>query len=272
MFFEYGENVIDSAHFDHDQSKTPINVRRTTLGDGLVVATEICARHGRGSAKFFYRGGLPAQMKSRQQERGRAAWNDHYRFTHDAMGQLKLIERESSRIWSVVYQRPTKKQSTAALAKLIKTRLWEQIPRAFAAARVKKPVYCLVLAYDCENPGRYLPPQLALGFEEERRRWTQEHGKSAAAYLWNPAEFSLNGSKALTLGDRPLHNACDLFTQELALRDRIGPIVKLLVDICRELNRRDWSKTLTVVVPIDFECAHVARNLAAVRRGTSTTR
>jgi hypothetical protein len=267
-FLAYGSDTVDTTLYDHDTEKSPINVTHTTLRDGHVVTIDSWARGGQSATKFRWVDDLPVEMTAIHKEHGRKAWRDRFRFTHDDVGRLARIDRASGKIWSVVYQRPSKKESPAALASIIATRLCELIPKAVARARVKQPAYCLLLAYDWENPGHCLPPNLAIGLDEERQRFIAEHGKSARHYLWNPAE--LGAAREPFLDDKGLAKACDLFTQQLALADRFAPILKMLVDVCRALNRRDWSKLLPttsdfVVLPVDLEGAHVARHLKALR-------
>ena len=149
---------------------------------------------------------------------------------------------------------------------VVEERLGELIPEAVAAAKIRKPAYCLLLVYDWENPEVMLPPDLAVGLASDRSAAAKQHGKDAKYYLWNPADFQLFGEE-LELDDRRLAKARELLGQELALKDRFTPALKLLNSVDARLMEHDWSGELKttedfVVAAVDLEAQdHLMKNL-----------
>jgi len=65
-----------------------------------------------------------------------------------------------------------------SLAKTIRERLASVVVQTVTKARIKEPVYCLALNYDCEgNP--LLLPELGIGVESERRARLKAGGRDA---------------------------------------------------------------------------------------------
>ncbi len=156
-----------------------------------------------------------------------------------------------------LYRRPRKGETIKGLCELVEERLVELIPEVVAAAKIRKPAYCLLLVYDWENPDVMLPPDLAVGLASDRSAAAKQHGQEAKHSLWNPAGFTIFG-EGLELDDRRLAKACELLGQQLALKDRFTPALKLLNNVAARLMQRDWSGELKttedfVVAAVDLE-------------------
>ena len=154
-----------------------------------------------------------------------------------------------------VYRRPKKSETIESLGAIVEERLVELIPRVVAAARIRQPVYCLVLGYGAEKP---LPPALGLGLESERQAWLKQYGTKSGEVLWNPEEYTHAFLPSLELGGAELTKACDLLNLEIQRKKKYSAVQHLLNRVAARLMQRDWSKHLKptsdfVVVASDIE-------------------
>jgi hypothetical protein len=154
-----------------------------------------------------------------------------------------------------------------SLAKQIRERLARAVVMTVTKARIKEPVYCLALNYDCEgNP--LLLPELGIGLDSERQARLNRAGRNAKLDIWEPEQFSLfaNSRTALQKRDRELDRACDLFNRELEYEGSDEPARKLILQVAADLAKVDWrGKVHTthdfIVYAVDTDGADLHRNL-----------
>jgi hypothetical protein len=175
------------------------------------------------------------------------------------------VRRDGTRF--ELYQPLPKGVTVKSLLATVKERLIKLIPETMAKAGVAEPIYAIALAYDGEGNG-VLPPILGVGLESERERWIAEHGNDADEYIWNPAEWENYQMSNLEINDDKFVEACDLVTTALAERTSEAPAIKMLVEVCSELNRTAWPSDIKrtddfVIYPVDFELSRLKRNLKA---------
>ncbi len=156
-----------------------------------------------------------------------------------------------------------------ALEKLIRQRLMSVVPKVIAKAKLKKPVYCLILAYDGEGNGA-MPPGLALGLESERANWIKSNKRSELKWiLWSPDEFEHCESEALSLpDDEKFDQACDWYNQLLEKKGSEKPAHDLLNRVAADLAKLDWKGKLNtteefIVFAVDYEGADLKKNVKA---------
>jgi hypothetical protein len=157
---------------------------------------------------------------------------------------------------------PLAKQEIDAFAKALEDRLTTALMRAVQQVKVRGPVYCLILAYDCD-----LPPLPALGTDEQRKRWRKEHGEDAKDYVWNPAEFEHYETDALQLDDDGLLADCQRLAT--AWRSSDAKVRKFVNGLARRLAEGPWPAKLKrtddfVIVATDLEGADLPRNMREV--------
>jgi len=132
-----------------------------------------------------------------------------------------------------------------SLAKQIRERLARAVVATVKKAKIKEPVYCLALNYDCEgNP--LLLPELGIGLDSERQARLKARSREARLAIWAPEEFSLfaNDRTALQCRDRELDRACDLFNRELEYKASDEPARKLILQVAADLAKADWTGIL----------------------------
>jgi hypothetical protein len=154
-----------------------------------------------------------------------------------------------------------------SLAKEIRERLARTVVATVTKAKVKEPVYCLALNYDCEgNP--LLLPELGIGLESERRALLKAGGRDAKLGIWEPEQFSLFAKErtALQFRDKQLDRACELFNRELDYKGSDEPARKLILQVAADLAKVDWAGKLNttadfIVYAVDTYGNDLRKNL-----------
>ena len=154
-----------------------------------------------------------------------------------------------------------------SLAKKIRGLLAKTVVTTVTKAKIKEPVYCLALNYDCEgNP--LLLPELGIGLDSERKARLKSRSRDARRAIWELGEFSLfaNDRTALRGRDRELDRACDLFNRELEFKASDEPARKLILEVAADLAKVDWAGKLNttddfIVYAVDTYGNDLRRNL-----------
>lgn len=155
-----------------------------------------------------------------------------------------------------------------ALARTIREHLMRVVPKIVAKAAIKRPVYCLTLAYDGEGNG-VVPPSLAIGLDSERKKWIRTKGKAAKEFIWNPAEFRIYETEKTVLPtDKKFEQACDWYNQLLEKKGSEKPARDLLNQVATDLAKLNWKGKLNttedfIVFAVDYEGADLKQNVKA---------
>jgi hypothetical protein len=193
--------------------------------------------------------------------RGRKA---HSQITYDEKG--KVLEELD--LTKPPKRKPLPKGITMhSLAKQIRERLARAVVATVKKAKIKEPVYCLALNYDCEgNP--LLLPELGIGLDSERQARLKARSRDARLAIWAPEEFSLfaNDRTALQGRDRELDQACDLFNRELEYKASDEPARKLILQVAADFAKADWTGKLNttgdfIVYAVDTYGNDLRKNL-----------
>ena len=197
----------------------------------------------------------------REYERGNIAVVEA---TYDPKGNV-IAEVDRSKI----KETPLPKGVTLkSLEAEIRPRLIQAIVKTITKLKLKKPVYCLALNYDCEgNP--IMPPMLGIGLESERIARLKKGGKDAKFDIWEPEQMSLFGKEEtdeVIFEDKKLEKSCDYYNRLLDKKDDNAPAKKLLNEVAAELCRMDWTGKLTptqdfVAYAVDTEMVDLKKNL-----------
>ena len=155
----------------------------------------------------------------------------------------------------------------ATLEKEIRERLTNAVVQTVIKAKIKEPVYCLALNYDCEgNP--LLLPELGIGLESNRRALLKRGGRDAKLAIWDAANFPMLGSNrtALMGRDKKLDRACDLYNRELEYKGSDEPARKLILQVAADLAKMDWNGKLKttddfIIFAVDTDGADLKKNL-----------
>jgi len=142
------------------------------------------------------------------------------------------------------------------LLKAVHQILLKRIPLAVQAAKIKEPIYCLVLSYEGYGNAVF-NPTLSIGFESKRQALLQSGELRPWYEFWTHPEFKDYDYNVQPFDDDELQKAFDWLNTELEKSESTQPAVNLLIDLAVELERLDWSK-ITNVTP-DF-CVVAANN------------
>jgi hypothetical protein len=188
----------------------------------------------------------------------------HRQITYDKKGE----EVEDLDLTKPPKRKPLPKGITLqSLAKKIRERLANAVVVSVTHARIKEPVYCVALNYDCEgNP--LLLPQLGIGLDSERQARLKAGGRHVKLDIWDPGEFSLFANEHIALEgrDKELDRACDLFNDELEYEGSDEPARKLILQVAADLAKVDWTGKLKttedfIVYAVDTDGADLKQNL-----------
>jgi hypothetical protein len=189
---------------------------------------------------------------------------DH--FSYDRRNRLQRIVRTYLRgTPDALYSRRRRGETLASITANAKQKLVEAIPKMLAAAGLTDPLYCLNLFHS--DKGNDFPPQFLPGFERDRQRKLQAyepvnpdgtvhyHVESDLWwYLWDAGEDDDPPEhvpcEPLLITDAETLEACERLQAELYMHPSRETGVATMYEICRKLNRLNWSK-FTPVTP-DF--------------------
>jgi hypothetical protein len=152
-----------------------------------------------------------------------------------------------------------------SLAKEIRDRLAKAVVATVSKAKVKQPVYCLVLNYDCEgNP--LLLPELGIGLDSDRHARLKRGGRDAKLDIWDPEEFPIYANNRTALKDKALEQACDLYNRELEYQGSDEPARKLILQVAADLAKVNWDGKLQttddfIVYAVDTDGVDFRKNL-----------
>jgi hypothetical protein len=133
--------------------------------------------------------------------------------------------------------------------------LLDQIPKVVAAAKIKAPVYCLLICYCGEDFEAGWPPFVVLGCEKERQRILAE-GSEISYYLWAPDEMrGIESNVELHLNDQGLVEKCTRHVQLMSMKESWAAGRKVLQSVAQRLNDYAWGKILKTTS--DFVVAFV---------------
>ncbi len=144
----------------------------------------------------------------------------------------------------------------------------QAVVKTLAKLKLKKPVYCLTLSYDCEgNP--IMPPMLGIGLDSERQTRMKKGGKDAKLDIWDPEQMSLFAkvkTDEVIFGDKKLQKVCGYYNRLLNKKGDNAPAQKLLNKVAAELGRMDWTGKLTttddfIAYAVDTYLSDLQKNL-----------
>ena len=261
--------VTSVAYETNGRTPKPFYATRYDYKAGRLVGSDVLNAGGKDqfTERYTYRDGRLTGVESEARD---AKETKTYRFDvqyDEKDGEFKVLRRYSDYMECFLpyHWNPAKEPSLNDLADEIRARLIELIPQVVARAKVRDTVYCLALEYG--GLGEELPPTLALGREWERRKWVETLGVAEAAKrLWVPKQYAGYGKDRLDLGDKAFEETCRGFGPLMISKNNHYLGRKVLCDVARALNERDWRGVLDVtddfiVVPTEAEGHEFKKNL-----------
>lgn len=147
--------------------------------------------------------------------------------------------------WSYlpIYWNPQTAPSFDEMYKNIRQRLKDLIPKAVGKRKLPSSACCLAITYDTANDN--LPPELAIGLESDLLSGKAGAGNRPAP--WNPKKFKKFRPGSVPLPRDPQFlQYCDWFIQYTMSKSDLASPRKLLAEVAQTLNRRDWTKHMSV--------------------------
>lgn len=186
---------------------------------------------------------------------------DAHRFEWSGHRLVRVVCRYSHGHESV--QWIAKPPSLSRALREMATRLPPAVTRIVAAAGVKEPSFCLLLAYGKSSPLEMSLPKVVIGLQRERETMLVKGG--TAEDLFNPAELELFDADALDLEEAPLLAASTEMAAAMTDEADYEKARKLYVKTAKALNKIDWTAMLSptddfVVLPVDDEVAELLLN------------
>jgi hypothetical protein len=188
-------------------------------------------------------------------------------YSYAADGELERMTEEED--WGdgdpprveVKYQRVPRGVTLTSLLKEAEDLLVAEIPRTIRAAKVREPVYALLLQFTGvdTDPDGFAPP-LFLPTETLRQRLLAEHPKDAAWYLWAVPEWDRDpGVVTLACENAALDEKLHLIFQMTVVQSsptNYRPVRAMFQRVCARLNARNWKGILRttddfIVIPFD---------------------
>jgi hypothetical protein len=257
-FLRYAGDKIVGTHFIEVSHERPSDVFDATFVEGRITRLECLYGTVEWEWKAFeWEGDRIAAVLY-----GASRRKPHVKIIYDASGEeIETIDPSKP-----TKRKPLPKGTTMkSLAKTIRQRLGKAVIDTVAKARIKQPVYCIALNYDCEgNP--LLLPELGIGLESERQAVLKRGGKGAKLDIWDPSTFSMFANNRTALNDKALARACDLFNEQLKYEDSDEPARKIILEVALDLAKVDWKKKLDItedfiVYAVDTDGADLKKNL-----------
>jgi hypothetical protein len=205
----------------------------------------------RGHEEYQYSGRRLTHIRTESIGSFDDPWIAEADLSYDAKGRLQDIRRDivvgQIKHHVHVYRKRRPGETLASLAENAKAKLIDMIPKLMAAEQFNEPLYCLNLNYYRAHRGDYFPPELLVGLERNRQRVILDFKPDDRApylwwYLWHYDEDDDEPSPRLDVTDPDTLAACDALDTEINMRLRSDLAERALYEICRALNKLDWSK------------------------------
>ena len=258
-FLCYSGNTMLGSQF---LGRDACSVLEATISEGRIVHVEQSGVGDWDSKTIEWQNGKVFKVTaSNQYERGCKVVIEK---TYDKKGRV-IAEVDRSKI----KEKPLPKGVTLkTLDGEIRQRLIQAVVKTVTKLKLKKPVYCLALNYDCEgNP--IMPPMLGIGLDSERQARLKKGGKDAKLDIWEPEQMSLFAkvkTDEVIFDDKKLQKTCDYYNRLLEKKDDNTPAHKLLNEVAAELGLMDWTGKLKttedfIAYAVDTDLADLQKNL-----------
>jgi len=182
-----------------------------------------------------------------------------FEYSYDEFGILNTI-KEGAHFY---YRKADKKITFPQLTDLVTEKLFELIRKNLLELEPQEELFCIYLHYGNEA---FFPPSLAMGTEEERKKWLTEHGKRAKWVVWNPADYRIDQELEM---DQESSNLFELYNQETEMQQKYLLAKKAIVEVAIRLkkNLQEFKLCKTsdfVIVASDYEMADLKKNFKLI--------
>jgi hypothetical protein len=264
-FFEHHAGVVHGTRFDPSApDKRPINVSHARFSGDLIVEYalrgaygwwyEIYRRDDRGRVSAIECVGIDPHIDQRPA-------SSVVEVVYGSDGLLEAIrQRWESGEEEELYRRPTETPERVLVAHIVEG-LAAAIPPVVASLSRGRRAYCVALEWNEETDHR-VPPSIAVGLEEQRRRWLAEYGSAARDWIWSLGDFAARSDAWLDDGE--LGSACEELRLRLRQSGRWHVVPRLLAEVTARLRELDWSEI--VETTDDFVVFETDTELTALRR------
>jgi hypothetical protein len=255
-FLRYSKNKIEVSDFRDGSLR---GVETGTLKNGQVVRVSSVGSDSSSVEDYEWEGDRPTRMLRH--------WNNEKSAIEFINDKLKGWEARF-RVKPDGTRRPLdlpKGVTVKSLAEKIRKHLVKGVHAMVSKARIKEPIYCVVLGYSGEGNAVF-PPSIGIGLESERQKLLKKLGSEAKHVIWNPEEFFHHGKPHTEINDEDYQEACEWYSEAISDRSSDAAALKLINEIAAELAKLKWSHVARVtddfiVFAVDLEGGDLEKNM-----------
>lgn len=259
-FYVRESDKIETYHFDYWEDKKLHNLTVFHYDAGQLTRYVQITENGWHTCDYHYEDDKLKKKLMKTSSQGDYIPEDRtFEYSYDQFGILNAIN-EGEHFY---YRKPDKKISFPQLTERVAEKLFEVIRKNLSELEPKEELFCIYLSYGNEA---LFPPSLAIGTEEERQKWSAEHGKRSKWVIWNPADYRLAHELET---DPENNNLFELYNQETEMLEKYSTAKKAIVEVAIRLkkNLTEFKLTKTpdfVVVAADYEMAELKKNFKLI--------
>jgi len=273
-FYIRSDNLIEVAYYDYHPDKTPISFSRRIGSEQQFELWESRKKNGIVRENYSWQQdklfgiGFEYAPVNEHGDHGPLVFNNRFEIKYDQKGELEEILSHWPRRTNpeVAYNISWLEVPLERLLRDARNALVASINENICLLKLSDPVFSLIMAWNPEEDA-ILPPFIGIGLEREREQWIQEHGKDANLFMWNPAEYKIH----FNIRSDALMDVCTPLNERCARKGSWSAVAKLLNDIAKEFNNKDWTGMLTttndfVSVATNYELTDFRGNLKVSAR------
>lgn len=259
-FYLRESDKIETYHFDYWEDKKLHNITVYHYHDAQLTRHVQIAEDNWHTYDYHYDQDKLTKKLMKTAPQGDYIPDDRtFEYEYDQLGILSGI-KEGTHFY---YKKADKKITFPQLTDLVTEKLFELIRKNLLELKPQDELFCIYLNYGNEE---LFPPSLAMGTEEERKKWSVEHGKRAKWVVWSPADYRINHELEM---DQESSNLFELYNQETEMQHKHSSAKKAIVEVALRLKAQlpDFKLHQTsdfVIVAADYEMADLKKNFKLI--------
>lgn len=259
-FYHRESNKIETYHFDYWEDKKLHNLTVYYYEDTQLRHHVQLTEDGWHTCDYYYdQGKLTKKLMKTSPEADYVPEDRTFEYNYDQFGILSQINEGTH----FHYRKADQKITFPQLTDLVIEKLFELIKKNLLELKPQEELFCIYLNYGNQA---LFPPSLAMGTEEERKKWLTEHGKRAKWLIWNPSDYRIDHELEM---DQESRNLFELYNQETEMQNKsslakkaIAGVAMRLKGCLQEFNIRQTPDF--VIVASDYEMADLKKNFKLI--------
>jgi hypothetical protein len=259
-FYLRTSDKIETYHFDYWEDKKLDNLTIYHYDDARLTHHVQITENGWYAYDYHYdQDKLTKKLMKTSPEADYIPEDRTFEYRYDQFGVLNTIT-EGEHFY---YKKAAKKITFQQLTDLVTEKLFEVIRENLLELKPKEELFCIYLNYGNEA---FFPPSLAMGTEEERKKWLTEHGKRAKWLMWSPADYRIDHELEM---DQESSNLFELYNQETEMQQKYSLAKKAIAEVALRLKGclQEFKLHQTpdfVIVASDYEMTDLKKNFKLI--------